>query len=118
MIDIRKYIVDTIRNCTGLPCYYLAPPKEAEFPCVVYNEVTNRDYALALGNEYANIAYNFTVYSQEPTDIFTIVNNIDDTMKAEGFTKDYSSPDMYYDEVYSKTIRMKAIINHKGEIFH
>lgn len=118
MIDIRKDIVDLIKKTTRMNCYYMTPPKDAEFPCVVYNEVVNSDYAFVLGNEYANIAYNFTVYSTDPTDIFAIIDMIDRALRDVGFNKDYTSPDMYSDGYYSKTLRFKAIINHKGEIYN
>ena len=118
MIDIRKEIVALINKTTRFICYYVAPPKDAIFPCVVYNVVVNSDYAIAQDNEYANISYQFTVYTQEPTNIFAIVDSIDIAMRDVGFNKDYTSPDMYSDGYYSKTIRFKAIINHKGEIFN
>lgn len=118
MIDIRKEIVALINKTTRLNCYYVAPPKDAEFPCVVYNEVVNSDYAIAEENEYANLSYQFTVYTQDPTNIFAIVDTIDRALRDVGFRKDYTSPDMYSDGYYSKTIRFKAIINHKGEIFN
>ena len=118
MIDIRKEIVALINKTTRLNCYYVAPPKNAEFPCVVYNEVVNSDYAIAKANEYANISYQFTIYSTDPIDIFPIVDMIDRAMKDVGFIKDYTSPDMYSDGYYSKTIRFKAIVNHNGEIFN
>lgn len=118
MIDMRKRIVEIISEATKLNCYYISAPKDAELPCVVYNEVNNTDYLLALNNEYANLAYTFTVYVKNPREIFETVYSIDEIMKQEGFTKDYSSQDMYADDVYSKTLRFKAIVNNKGEIFN
>lgn len=118
MIDIRKDIVALINKTTRLNCYFIAPPKDADFPCVVYNEVVNSDYVIAKDNEYANISYQFTVYTQDPTNIFAIIDTIDRALRDVGFRKDYTSPDMYADGFYSKTIRLKAIINHKGEIFN
>lgn len=118
MISIRAKIVDWIIEATELYCYYLNPPKNANFPCVVYNEVVNSDYVVVKGNEYANLAYSFTIYSQDPLDILAMACEIDKIFKREGFIKDYTSPDMFAEGYYQKTLRYKAIINHKGEIFN
>jgi hypothetical protein len=117
MIDVRKHVVSLIKQATGLECYYVYPPKKADLPCVVYNEVANDDYILALNNEYANISYNLTVYTKDPSKIFDVVNKIDKVMREYGFTKDYTSPDMYSEDTYSKTLRFRAIINDKYETF-
>ena len=118
MIDVRAMLVNLVKTATGFNCYYLSPPKEATFPCIVYNEVSNSDYAVVLNNEYASIAYTFTVYAVDPVDIFAITKTIDEELKDAGYIKDYTSPDMYSEGYYSKTLRFKAIINHKGEIYN
>lgn len=117
MIDVREQLVNLVKTATNLNCYYLCPPKEATFPCIVYNEVSNSDYAVVLNNEYASIAYTFTVYAIDPVDIFAIIKTIDEELGNAGYAKDYTSPDMYSEGCYSKTLRFKAIINHKGEVF-
>ena len=76
MIDVREQLVNLVKTATGFNCYYLNPPKEATFPCIVYNEVSNSDYAVVLNNEYASIAYTFTVYAIDPVDIFAIIKSI------------------------------------------
>ena len=118
MISIRAKIVDWLIEATEQHCYYLYPPKGATFPCVVYNEVVNNDHVVVRGNEYANLAYSFTIYSKDPLDILAMACAIDELFKSKGFIKDYTSPDMFAEGYYQKTIRFKAIINHKGEIFN
>lgn len=118
MIDVRKHIVDLILHATGLYCYYIYPPQEAELPCIAYNEVTNDDHIIALNNEYANIAYTFTIYANNPLEIFVAAEQIDEAMRYDGFIKDYTSPDMYADGAYYKTYRFKAIINDRDERYN
>ena len=118
MIDVREQLVNLVTTATGFNCYYLSPPKEATFPCIVYNEVSNSDYAVVLNNEYANIAYTFTVYAIDPVDIFAIIKTIDEELGNIGYRKDYTSPDMYSEGYYSKTLRFKAIVNHNGDIYN
>jgi hypothetical protein len=118
MISMRAEIVDMIIHATELYCYYMAPPMEATFPCIVYNEVVNSDYVVVKGNEYANLAYTFTIYCEDPMNILAIAYKIDEVLKYKGFIKDYTSPDMFAEGYYSKTLRFKAIVNHKGEIFN
>ena len=123
MLSIRKELKQGLTDATGLEVYFVQPPVDVDvaIPLLILEEKTNSQYYRdAHSNiEVVNLSYDISIYTNDPSQLFDLMESVDDYMFGVGLKRSYTSSDMSIDnKLWCKTMtyNCKATLLEDGTI--
>ena len=123
MLSIRKELKQGLTDATGLEVYFVQPPVDVDvaIPLLILEEKTNSQYYRdAHSNiEVVNLSYDISIYTNDPSQLFDLMESVDDYMFGVGLKRSYTSSDMSIDnKLWCKTMtyNCKATLLQDGTI--
>ena len=110
-IDVKKEVVQALSN-TGLPISYELFIDESKMPCISYIEIFNADRLVGDSLEYADIAFQISLWTKDIEESVNVSSIIDTEMKALGFSR-RSCNELINGSIIQKIFRYEAIVYRK-----
>lgn len=106
MLSIRKELREEIQDKLGLTTYFVQPPINVDIalPIVILEEATNSTYFRSESIEVANLSYTLSIYTDQPAQLFDLMEQLDDLMYSLGLKRTFTSGDMCLDRLWCKSI--------------
>ena len=109
MLSIRKELREGLKDVTGLEVYFMQPPVHTDvaIPLLILEEKTNIQYYRDRNSniEVVNLSYDISIYTDKPSELFTLMASVDDYMFELGLKRTYTSSDMSIDnKLWCKTM--------------
>lgn len=109
MLSIRKEIKQGLTDATGLEVYFIQPPVHTDvaIPLLILEEKTNSQYYRDRNSniEVVNLSYDISIYTNDPSQLFDLMESVDDYMFGVGLKRTYTSSDMSIDNcLWCKTM--------------
>lgn len=109
MLSIRKLLKQGLTDVTGLEVYFVQPPVHTDvaIPLLILEEKTNsqsyRDRYSQI--EIVHLSYDISIYTNDPSQLFDLMERVDDYMFSVGLKRTYTSSDMSLDnKLWCKTM--------------
>ena len=109
MLSIRKPLKQGLTDVTGLEVYFVQPPVHTDvaIPLLILEEKTNsqsyRDRHSQI--EVVHLSYDISIYTNNPSQLFDLMERVDDYMFSVGLKRTYTSSDMSIDNcLWCKTM--------------
>lgn len=123
MLSIRKEIKQGLTDATGLEVYFVQPPVDVDvaIPLLILEEKGNSQYYRDRNSniEVVNLSYDISIYTNDPSQLFDLMESVDDYMFGVGLKRSYTSSDMSIDnKLWCKTMtyNCKATLLEDGTI--
>ena len=123
MLSIRKELKQGLTDATGLEVYFVQPPVNTDvaIPLLILEEKTNSQYYRDRNSniEVVNLSYDISIYTNDPSQLFDLMDIVDDYMFGVGLKRSYTSSDMSIDnKLWCKTMtyNCKATLLQDGTI--
>ena len=101
MLSIRKELREGLKDVTGLEVYFIQPPVHTDvaIPLLILEEKSNSQYYRDRNSniEVVNLSYDISIYTDKPSELFTLMASVDDYMFELGLKRTYTSSDMSID---------------------
>lgn len=100
MLSIRKELKQGLTDATGLDVYFIQPPVNTDvaIPLLILEEKSNSQYFRSNTLEVANLSYDISIYTNNPSELFDLMESVDDYMSLDlGLKRTYTSSDMSID---------------------
>ena len=109
MLSIRKELKQGLTDATGLEVYFVQPPVDVDvaIPLLILEEKTNSQYYRDRNSniEVVNLSYDISIYTNDPSQLFDLMESVDDYMFGVGLKRTYTSSDMSIDnKLWCKTM--------------
>lgn len=109
MLSIRKEIRQGLTNATGLDVYFVEPPihTNVAIPLLILEETANTQQYRDRNShvEIVSLSYDISIYSDKQSQMFDLMQSVDDYMFSVGLKRTYTSNDMSIDnKLYCKTM--------------
>ncbi|WP_235070576.1 hypothetical protein [Turicibacter sp. TJ11] len=109
MLSIRKEIKQGLTDATGLEVYFVQPPVDVDvaIPLLILEEKGNSQYYRDRNSniEVVNLSYDISIYTNDPSQLFDLMESVDDYMFGVGLKRSYTSSDMSIDnKLWCKTM--------------
>ena len=123
MLSIRKPLKQGLTDATGLEVYFVQPPVHTDvaIPLLILEERSNSQYYRDRNSniEVVNLTYDISIYTNNPSQLFELMDSVDDYMFGVGLKRSYTSSDMSLDnQLWCKTMtyNCKATLLEDGTI--
>ena len=123
MLSIRKELREEIQSKLGLETYFVQPPINVDIhlPIIILEEKGNSQYYRDRNSniEVVNLSYDISIYTNDPSQLFDLMESVDDYMFGVGLKRTYTSSDMSIDnKLWCKTMtyNCKATLLEDGTI--
>ena len=123
MLSIRKELKQGLTDATGLEVYFVQPPVDVDvaIPFLILEEKTNSQYYRDRNSniEVVSLSYDISIYTDVPSQLFDLMESVDDCMFGVGLKRSYTSSDMSIDnKLWCKTMtyNCKATLLEDGTI--
>ena len=123
MLSIRKELREEIQSKLGLETYFVQPPINVDIhlPIIILEEKGNSQYYRDRNSniEVVNLSYDISIYTNDPSQLFDLMESVDDYMFGVGLKRSYTSSDMSIDnKLWCKTMtyNCKATLLQDGTI--
>lgn len=123
MLSIRKELKQGLTDATGLEVYFVQPPVDVDvaIPLLILEEKTNSQYYRDRNSniEVVSLSYDISIYTDVPSQLFDLMESVDDYMFGVGLKRSYTSSDMSIDnKLWCKTMtyNCKATLLEDGTI--
>ena len=123
MLSIRKELREGLKDVTGLEVYFIQPPVHTDvaIPLLILEEKSNSQYYRDRNSniEVVNLSYDISIYTDKPSQLFDLMESVDDYMFGVGLKRSYTSSDMSLDnQLWCKTMtyNCKATLLQDGTI--
>ena len=123
MLSIRKELKQGLTDATGLEVYFIQPPVDVDvaIPLLILEEKTNSQYYRDRNSniEVVSLSYDISIYTDVPSQLFDLMESVDDYMFGVGLKRSYTSSDMSIDnKLWCKTMtyNCKATLLEDGTI--
>ncbi|WVR22071.1 MAG: hypothetical protein [Malazfec virus 1] len=101
MLSIRKELKQGLTDATGLEVYFVQPPVNTDvaIPLLILEEKSNSQYYRDKNSnlEVVNLSYDISIYTNNPSQLFELMECVDDYMFSLGLKRTYTSTDMNID---------------------
>lgn len=109
MLSIRKELKQGLTDATGLEVYFVQPPVDVDvaIPFLILEEKTNSQYYRDRNSniEVVSLSYDISIYTDVPSQLFDLMESVDDCMFGVGLKRSYTSSDMSIDnKLWCKTM--------------
>lgn len=109
MLSIRKELREEIQSKLGLETYFVQPPINVDIhlPIIILEEKTNSQYYRDRNSniEVVSLSYDISIYTDVPSQLFDLMESVDDCMFGVGLKRSYTSSDMSIDnKLWCKTM--------------
>ena len=109
MLSIRKELKQGLTDATGLEVYFVQPPVDVDvaIPLLILEEKTNSQYYRDRNSniEVVSLSYDISIYTDVPSQLFDLMESVDDYMFGVGLKRSYTSSDMSIDnKLWCKTM--------------
>jgi len=109
MLSIRKELKEGLTDATGLEVYFAQPPVDVDvaIPLLILEEKTNSQYYRDRNSniEVVSLSYDISIYTDVPSQLFDLMESVDDYMFGTGLKRSYTSSDMSIDnKLWCKTM--------------
>ena len=109
MLSIRKELKQGLTDATGLEVYFIQPPVDVDvaIPLLILEEKTNSQYYRDRNSniEVVSLSYDISIYTDVPSQLFDLMESVDDYMFGVGLKRSYTSSDMSIDnKLWCKTM--------------
>lgn len=109
MLSIRKQLKQGLTDVTGLEVYFVQPPVHTDvaIPLLILEEKTNSQYYRDRNSqmEIVNLSYDISIYTNDPQQLFDLMQSVDDYCFSAGLKRTYTSSDMSIDnQLWCKTM--------------
>ena len=109
MLSIRKELREEIQSKLGLETYFVQPPINVDIhlPIIILEEKTNSQYYRDRNSniEVVSLSYDISIYTDVPSQLFDLMESVDDYMFGVGLKRSYTSSDMSIDnKLWCKTM--------------
>ena len=123
MLSIRKELREGLKDVTGLEVYFIQPPVHTDvaIPLLILEEKSNSQYYRDRNSniEVVSLSYDISIYTDVPSQLFDLMESVDDYMFGVGLKRSYTSSDMSIDnKLWCKTMtyNCKATLLQDGTI--
>ena len=123
MLSIRKELREEIQSKLGLETYFVQPliNVDIHLPIIILEEKTNSQYYRDRNSniEVVSLSYDISIYTDVPSQLFDLMESVDDYMFGVGLKRTYTSSDMSIDnKLWCKTMtyNCKATLLEDGTI--
>ena len=101
MLSIRTELKEGLTDITGLDVYFVQPPvnTDVSIPLLILEEKTNSQYYRDRNSqmEIVNLSYDISIYTNQPHQLFELMQIVDDYCFSIGLKRTYTSSDMSID---------------------
>lgn len=109
MLSIRKELKQGLTDATGMEVYFVQPPVDVDvaIPLLILEEKTNSQYYRDRNSniEVVSLSYDISIYTDVPSQLFDLMESVDDYMFGVGLKRSYTSSDMSIDnKLWCKTM--------------
>ena len=109
MLSIRKPLKQGLTDATGLEVYFVQPPVHTDvaIPLLILEERSNSQYYRDRNSniEVVNLTYDISIYTNNPSQLFELMDSVDDYMFSVGLKRSFASSDMSIDNrLWCKTM--------------
>lgn len=109
MLSIRKELREEIQSKLGLETYFVQPPINVDIhlPIIILEEKTSSQYYRDRNSniEVVSLSYDISIYTDKPSQLFDLMESVDDCMFGVGLKRSYTSSDMSIDnKLWCKTM--------------
>lgn len=109
MLSIRKELKQGLTDATGMEVYFVQPPVDVDvaIPLLILEEKTNSQYYRDRNSniEVVSLSYDISIYTNDPSQLFDLMESVDDYMFGVGLKRSYTSSDMSIDnKLWCKTM--------------
>ena len=109
MLSIRKELKQGLTDATGLEVYFIQPPVDVDvaIPLLILEEKGNSQYYRDRNSniEVVSLSYDISIYTDVPSQLFDLMESVDDYMFGVGLKRSYTSSDMSIDnKLWCKTM--------------
>ena len=123
MLSIRKELKQGLTDATGLEVYFIQPPVDVDvaIPLLILEEKGNSQYYRDRNSniEVVSLSYDISIYTDVPSQLFDLMESVDDYMFGVGLKRSFTSADMSIDnKLWCKTMtyNCKATLLEDGTI--
>ena len=117
MISIRKELREGLTTATGLEGYFTQPPVNVDItiPLLILEEKSNRQHYRDMNGqmECVELTYDVSIYTNQPSQLFDLMESVDDYLFSIGLNRIYTSADLNMDNTLwcrTMTYQCKACI--------
>ena len=109
MLSIRKELREGLKDVTGLEVYFIQPPVHTDvaIPLLILEEKSNSQHYRDRNSniEVVSLSYDISIYTDKPSQLFDLMESVDDYMFGVGLKRTYTSSDMSIDnKLWCKTM--------------
>ena len=101
MISIRKELREGLTTATGLEVYFTQPPVNVDItiPLLILEEKSNRQHYRDMNGqmECVELTYDVSIYTNQPSQLFDLMESVDDYLFSIGLNRIYTSADLNMD---------------------
>ena len=121
MISIRKELREGLTTATGLEVYFTQPPVNVDItiPLLILEEKSNRQHYRDMNGqmECVELTYDVSIYTNQPSQLFDLMESVDDYLFSIGLNRIYTSADLNMDnKLFSFLMKLIFILENKGVI--
>lgn len=108
MIDVKKEVVQAIKNVSNYKVYYDFAFSRKDLPAITYREINNTDRLLGDRRNYSDIYMEIKIFTKNITELVSESIAVNAAMRELGFTR-YFADETNDDVNYIKILRYVAI---------
>ena len=101
MLSIRTELKEGLTKATGMDVYFVQPPVNADvaIPLLILEEKANNQYYRDRNShmEIVNLSYDISIYTNQPQQLFELMQIVDNYCFSVGLKRTYTSSDMSID---------------------
>ena len=109
MIDVKPTVVNALEGIGAIPVFYEAfIDSSTPVPCITYLQTANSDFIVGDTITYSDLVFQIKVWSKLVSELETIGQQIDITMKSLGFIRE-SGNQVFLEGLGQYILRYKAL---------